>query len=179
MLANIGLSVEIVPSKFPEDLDKTLFSPAEYVVENARQKGVEVSRRLLDDKTSPEIIISADTVVVLDAVILEKPRSEEEAKSVLKLLSGRKHEVITGVSITFADRPPVEFFETTEVEFATLSEKEIASYVATREPMDKAGSYGIQGVGGVFVTGIKGDYYNVVGFPLHRFAVEIAKAFSQ
>eukprot|EP00047_Mylnosiga_fluctuans_P020020 m.88170 g.88170 ORF g.88170 m.88170 type:complete len:100 (+) comp8353_c0_seq2:1829-2128(+) len=97
----------------------------------------------------------------------------------LRSLSGRSHEVITGVVLLFPNRPPVEFAETTSVEFAVLQDAEIDAYVATGEPMDKAGSYGIQSMGGLFVRGVRGDYYNVVGFPLHRFANALVGIYGQ
>jgi len=114
-----------------------------------------------------DVIIAADTVVCVDNRILGKPADEAEARAMLRLLSGRTHQVRTGVTVCTADAAVTEV-ETTDVRFRTLSDREIAAYVATGEPMDKAGSYGIQGRASVFAEGISGDYFNVMGLPLCR-----------
>lgn len=117
-----------------------------------------------------DIIISADTVVSCDGKILGKPNNEKEAFSMLKSLSGRTHTVYTGVCITKGSKTDV-FAQKTLVEFYELSDEEINAYIATNDPFDKAGGYGIQSKGAVLVKGIQGDYFNVVGFPvaeIHR-----------
>lgn len=184
----LGLNASIVPSTFPEDLDKSKFTPKEYVEENAKLKALEVWERLLSEPivaahatryNFPSLIVGADTVVVHDATILEKPKSVEAAKAMLHSLSGRTHEVCTGVALVYApmedDGEPhvVTFVETTTVHFAELSAGNIDAYVASGEPMDKAGGYGIQARGGAFVSGISGCYYNVMGFPMHRFCATL------
>ncbi|MBQ9742620.1 MAG: septum formation protein Maf [Ruminococcus sp.] len=112
-----------------------------------------------------DIVIGSDTVVLLDGEILSKPVDEQDAFDKLRSLSGRTHQVITGCCIV-ADDAVVTFSETTQVEFFELSDREILDYIATGEPMDKAGAYGIQGRGSLFVKGITGDYFNVVGLPV-------------
>ena len=112
-------------------------------------------------------VVGADTVVVVDADILGKPRDENDAHRMLRMLQGRRHEVLTGVAIwNGSERPHRVAHEVTEVEFAEMSDDEIGWYVATGEPMDKAGAYAIQGSGARFIQGIKGDYSNVVGLPV-------------
>ena len=111
-----------------------------------------------------------DTLVVMNRLKLGKPGSEEEARAMLHLLSGRTHEVMTGVAIRWKDRM-VSGVAMTEVEFRRVSEKEIDWYVATAEPYDKAGAYAIQGLGRIFINRINGCYYNVVGFPLTLFQI--------
>ena len=112
-------------------------------------------------------IVGADTVVVIDREILGKPRDDEDARRMLRLLSDRWHQVLTGVAILNGARFETKVaHETTEVKFARMSEQEISWYVATGEPMDKAGAYAIQGLGARFVEGIKGDYFNIVGLPV-------------
>lgn len=136
----------------------------------------EVAVRLLAEQKAEEIfssnrgevIIAADTVVAVGGEILGKPRDENHAAEMLKTLSGRRHSVFTGVCVIFADGSREVFAEETAVEFYPLSEREIADYVATGEPMDKAGAYGIQGRGALLVKGIVGDYYNVMGLPVGR-----------
>ena len=121
------------------------------------------------DKVSSGVIIAADTVVVLDDEVLGKPRDESEAAAILARLSGRRHQVITGVCII--DRESERLLtvsEITRVYLRTLSTEEIAAYVSTGEPLDKAGAYGIQGLGALLVERIEGCYYNVVGLPLFR-----------
>ena len=119
-------------------------------------------------KDFPEdTVISADTIVVLDGKILGKPADEEDAFRMLKSLSGRTHEVFTGVCVIYDDKKLV-FAERTEVSFYELSEEEIRAYIATSEPADKAGAYGIQGKGCTLVKCISGDYNNVVGLPVAR-----------
>jgi len=180
----MGFMARVVPSTFAEDLDKSLFTPTEYVRENARQKALEVFSRCeipfskKHDGRPPSLVIGADTVVVLGDQVLEKPSSTEDARKMLRTLSGGSHCVQTGVALAYggseAGKPHVHtFVEETTVTFSSLSEAEIEAYVNTGEPMDKAGSYGIQGLGGAFVTGIVGDYQNVVGFPLSRFCREL------
>ena len=123
----LGLEAGIIPSTFPEDLDKSKFTPLEYVEENARQKALEVYHRLRRDGRTPSLVVGADTVVVRDTTILEKPKSVEAAKAMLQSLSGRAHEVATGVALVYApdgdaDEPHVvAFVETTSVDFAQLS----------------------------------------------------------
>ena len=112
-----------------------------------------------------EVIVASDTIVVIDGAILGKPRSEEEARAMLRTLSGRTHTVFTGVCVRTATEERV-FAERSEVTFYPLSEDEIREYVATGEPMDKAGSYGIQGKGSLLVKKIDGDFYNVMGLPV-------------
>ena len=112
-----------------------------------------------------ETVVASDTIVVIDGKILGKPHSEEEARSMLRTLSGRTHTVFTGVCVKTAGRERV-FAERTEVTFYPLTEEEIRTYVATGEPMDKAGSYGIQGKGSLLVKKIDGDFYNVMGLPV-------------
>ncbi|GAB6099089.1 Maf family protein [Halanaerocella petrolearia] len=111
------------------------------------------------------IIIAADTVVTLEGEVLEKPNNKAEAYKMLQQLSGTSHQVVTGITIIMSDKSLTDYQET-EVTFRQLTDKEIDDYIATEEPMDKAGAYGIQGKGAIFVEQIKGDFYNVVGLPI-------------
>ena len=115
--------------------------------------------------TPEEIVITADTMVFLDGLRLGKPHSREEARAMLRSLSGREHQVCTGVTVCRGDRADTRC-ESTAVHFRPLADREIESYIDTGEPMDKAGAYGIQGLGALFVEGIRGDYCNVMGLPL-------------
>ncbi len=121
------------------------------------------------------IVIGADTVVALDGKILGKPKSEENAKEMLKFLSGRTHSVFTGVTLA-SDKKTKTFAVETKVKFFELTNEEIDAYIKTKEPFDKAGAYGIQGYGSLLVEKIDGDYFNVVGLPVSTLAREL-KAF--
>ena len=129
----------------------------------AREKARGVARQ----QTPDTLVIGADTVVVLDGAILGKPRDGAEAKAMLAALSGRDHQVFTGVTLCQGDRILTQA-EETQVTFRPLTGQEIRQYVSTGEPMDKAGAYGIQGLGGLLVEGIRGDYHNVMGLPICR-----------
>jgi len=140
-------------------------SPAELVRRLAETK----ARRAAEHVAGPALIVAADTVVVLDDEVLGKPLSPEDARRMLGRLSGRTHEVISGVAVLrLPDSALRAEEEVTRVTFARLSEDEIRAYVAAGEPFDKAGAYAIQGRGGRFVTRIEGCYFNVVGLPLAR-----------
>jgi septum formation protein len=117
-------------------------------------------------RSSAGLVLGADTVVLIDREILGKPRDEEDARRMLRLLSGREHEVLTAVALIDAHAESKVAHEITGVKFARMSEDEISWYVSTGEPMDKAGAYAIQGQGARFIEGIKGDYFNVVGLPV-------------
>ncbi len=159
LLTLAGIEYEVVVSQCEEILPDGI-TPDKAVEELARQKAEDVFARNKD-----AMIIAADTVVALGNTILGKPKDEDDAFSMLSSLSGKRHTVFTGVCIKTKDKTDI-FHVATEVEFYKLSEKEIKDYIATKEPMDKAGAYGIQGKGFVLVKGIHGDYFNVVGLPL-------------
>lgn len=133
----------------------------------AKLKALSVAKDYLDAK-----VIGCDTVVILEDEILTKPESREDAYKKLRALSGKEHRVITGCCIVEGESIKT-FSEETFVEFYTLSDEEIYSYIDTGEPMDKAGGYGIQGKASLFVKGIKGDYFNVVGLPVARLYREL------
>jgi septum formation protein len=118
-------------------------------------------------RQADDIVIAADTIVVCEGRVLGKPRTEEEAFSMLRLLSGRDHQVMTGCTLLREGKAET-FTEVTDLHFRDLSDKEIARYVASKEPMDKAGAYGIQGGAALFCTHMVGDYYNVMGLPVCR-----------
>jgi septum formation protein len=144
------------------------------VQELAYEKAKEVFGRLSGEEGL--LVIGSDTVVSLDGEILGKPSDEEEAFSMLSRLSGRTHQVYTGVAVlagTERIEQQIVFFEKTDVDFYPVSEEEIRSYIASGEPMDKAGAYGIQGRGGRFVRRIRGDYNTVVGLPAARLYQEL------
>jgi len=124
-------------------------------------------KALATPKEEEDILIAADTIVVCEGKVLGKPHDEEEAKAMLRLLSGRDHQVMTGCTV-LRGKEAVTFTEVTDIHFRSLSEKEIARYVASGEPMDKAGSYGIQGGAALFCERMVGDYYNVMGLPVCR-----------
>lgn len=128
-----------------------------------------VSRKKADavERGSDDVVIAADTIVVCGDRVLGKPKDEAQAKQMLSLLSGREHQVMTGMTVLRADRA-VTVTEVTHIRFRELTEAEICAYVSTGDPMDKAGAYGIQGGGALFVTGMDGDYYNVMGLPVCR-----------
>ena len=138
-------------------------SPARMVEELSLRKA-----RAAAGKAGPEdVVIAADTVVALDGKALGKPRDREDAFAMLSALSGREHRVYTGVSVLRGGRAATEH-EETAVAFRALAPGEIWGYIATGEPMDKAGAYGIQGIGALLVSGIRGDYCNVMGLPVFR-----------
>ena len=140
-------------------------SPQQMVQRLANAKAELVAARAV----GPAIIIAADTTVVLDSHILGKPRTSDEARKMLEMLAGRTHFVLSGVTlIRLPDAERRAFVETTHVHFAKLSNEEITRYLATGEPMDKAGAYGIQGRAGRYVPRIEGCYFNIVGLPLAR-----------
>ena len=122
-------------------------------------------KALATDRDPGDVVVAADTIVVCGDTVLGKPRDAAEAAAMLRLLSGRDHQVMTGVTV-LRDEKCVTFTEVTDLHFRELSDREIARYVASGEPMDKAGSYGIQGGAALFCTGMTGDYYNVMGLPV-------------
>lgn len=152
------------------DADETCsFSdPAAYAKELAERKALAVAEKLKErgDLSSDTLIIAADTVVATDKEILGKPRDGEDAFRMLSLISGGEHSVITGVSIIYGDRMATDFCDT-RVSVAHIPEEQIRKYVASGDPLDKAGAYGIQGEFSKWVIGIKGCYFNVVGLPTH------------
>lgn len=162
LLSQVGIAHTIVESSY-EESNFLETSPEEMVKAQAFGKakcaqGIPEGRQL---------VLGADTIVVFEGKILGKPKSQEEAKSMLRQLSGKEHSVITGVALLCGEEERI-FSVETFVQFRHLSDQEINSYVATGEPMDKAGAYGIQGIGALWVEGIKGSYTNVVGLPVEK-----------
>ena len=146
------------------DIDETMDpgrSPFDEVARVSRLKAL-ATKRGPDD-----VVVAADTIVVCEGRVLGKPHSEEEAVGMLTLLSGRDHQVMTGVTVLRGEKAET-VTEVTDIHFRCLTEKEICAYVATGEPMDKAGSYGIQGGAALFCSHMVGDYYNVMGLPVCR-----------
>lgn len=156
------------------DVDESLHegeSAPVYVERLAREKANAAAARLRSMNQNSGIIVAADTTVVLDGEILGKPESAEDAHRMLRSLSGKWHEVFTGLAVlplAAAATQEQLLVEQTRVQFAKLSESEIDDYVATGEPFDKAGAYAIQGLGGKFIPRIEGCYFNVMGLPLAR-----------
>ena len=146
------------------DIDETMDSnlpAAEAVAQISRKKALAVERG------ADDVLIAADTIVVVGGKILGKPHSAQEAEQMLRLLSGRDHQVMTGVTVLCGDREEV-FTEVTDLHFRELTDSEIHRYVQSGEPMDKAGAYGIQGGAALFCEKMTGDYYNVMGLPVCR-----------
>jgi len=169
LLEQLGLTFEVEPSNINETYQSGS-SPEKIVRQLSSQK----ARTVCGGKKNA-IIIAADTIVVLDDKVLGQPKGYEDAFTMLKALSGRMHSVYTGVTLIKTNGDGKElnsalFVEQTKVTFSTLKDNEIDAYIKSGSPFDKAGSYGIQDdLGCLFVSGIEGDYYNVVGFPLHKF----------
>ncbi len=161
LLKLLDYPFEVCVESVEEIIDKSI-SPEENVQNLAKLKAGAVAK-----KYRSQWVIGADTMVCLDDHILGKPQDEVQAKEILKLLSGRRHRVITGVALIKGDEV-IKFCETTYVKMKVLSDVEIDEYIATKESIDKAGAYGIQGKGAIFIEGIEGDYYNVVGLPIHQ-----------
>ena len=162
LLGLLGLPFEVIASRYDEEkVDPTGRTPPEYVMHLARGKAEEVAGRTEGDA----LIIGADTTVVLDGQFLNKPQDAADAERMLRALSGRTHEVYTGLCLMCGSISATHFART-EVVFDTLTDAAIAAYVATGEPLDKAGAYGIQGKALSFIPEIHGDYFNVVGLPL-------------
>ena len=187
LLSQIGLEFTVMPSTKEENAKTT--EAGALVQELSRQKAVDIWEQLsgdqgqnpdadqeqiseetqepnLNGKRQPELlVIGADTVVCCEGKILGKPHSREAAAEMLTALQGRSHEVYTGVTL-YSQSETVTFFECTQVEFYPMTEVEISEYIDSKEPMDKAGAYGIQGRAAVFIRSIHGDYNNVVGLPV-------------
>lgn len=194
LLSQIGLEFTVMPSTKEENAKTT--EAGALVQELSRQKAVDIWEQLsggqgqnpdadqeqiseetqepnLNGKRQPKLlVIGADTVVCCEGKILGKPHSREAAAEMLTALQGRSHEVYTGVTL-YSQSETVTFFECTQVEFYPMTEVEISEYIGSKEPMDKAGAYGIQGLGARFVKGIRGDYNNVVGLPVGRLYQEL------
>ncbi len=169
LLAGLGVDFEVrvldgIDESYPEDLKAT--ETAEYI---ARKKAAAYKPTMADD----ELVITADTVVIVGDEVLGKPRDEADAARMLRKLSGRTHQVMTGVCLV-TQQQTVHFAVTTDVTFKQLTEAEISYYIQKYKPLDKAGAYGIQEwIGYIGCTGLKGSYYNVMGLPVQRIYTEI------
>ena len=160
LLALFGIPFAVRVADIDETMDLNK-PPFEEVGRVSKGKALAVPRE------EGDVVIAADTIVVCEGKVLGKPRSEEEAKEMLRLLSGRDHQVMTGCTVLCGDQQET-FVEVTDLHFRELSEEEIERYVASKEPMDKAGAYGIQGGAALFCQRMVGDYYNVMGLPVCR-----------
>jgi septum formation protein len=178
ILENLGLEFEIITADTDESSD--LCDPYALVELLAERKGLAVWEKLTAEgrDLSDTVIISSDTVVSIDGKILGKPQDEADAKRMLSLLSGRAHEVVSGIFLISANQQGVAH-EITQVEFDSLDEETILRYIHKTNPYDKAGAYAIQGLASAYIKGIKGDYFNVVGFPVHAFHKLYRKIFQE
>lgn len=163
LLEQMGVrSFRVVTPDIDEHMDRDL-PPAELVRQISEEKARAVAAQVGPDA----IVIAADTVVALDGAVLGKPADQEEAFRMLSILSGCRHQVYTGLTV-LRGQQVYSVWEETAVTFRSLTGEEIEAYIATGEPMDKAGAYGIQGYGALLIEGISGDYYNVMGLPVCR-----------
>lgn len=176
LLGRLGMEFEVVVSEADEDAIPKNIPVKLYVQELAMLKAAATAKQVLRRKKA--YVIAADTVVTLDGAILGKPSDAEDAFNMLKTLSGNSHEVFTGICVMrMSDAKTVCRAVKTEVRFKELTDEKIKAYIATGEPMDKAGAYGIQGKGALLIDGINGDYFNVVGLPLAELAETLEKEF--
>ena len=176
LLAKAGISFTVIPAAGEEK--RTSENPGEAVQQLARDKAEWVAQSLAECEEGT-LVIGSDTIVVFENRILGKPKDRRDAAETLEKLQGNTHQVYTGVTVLERQAGKwVEhtFFESTDVTFYPVSREEIQDYIATGEPMDKAGSYGIQGLFGIYVKGICGDYNNVVGLPVARLFHEMKKS---
>ena len=176
LLERAGVNFEVIPASGEEN--RISDDPKEVVQQLARDKAVSVMHTI-EDSADGTLVIGSDTVVVFENMILGKPHDIEDAVNTLKKLQGNTHQVYSGVSVLEKKNgvwTEHTFYESTDVTFYPVSDEEIRAYVATGEPMDKAGSYGIQGIFGIYVRGICGDYNNVVGLPVARLFYEMKKS---
>lgn len=169
LLEQIGMKFDIIVSDADENIISKDMPPNLYVEELAMLKASSTIEYLRKNHYGNCIVISADTIVTLDGKILGKPKDEKDAFEMLRTLSGKSHEVYTGICIMRSDNGfSVADFEKTVVHFNQLTDEKIKWYINTGEPMDKAGAYGIQGQGAILINKINGDYFNVVGLPLAK-----------
>lgn len=175
ILNQIGLEFDIVPAQGEEHSISTI--PSEMVQELAAAKAKEVAERLIREGRTEGLVIGADTLVFLNQKPLGKPRDEEDAYRMIASLAGRDHSVLTGVAFSLIRQGKIAerhcFYEETRVWFYEMTEKEIRAYIQTKDPMDKAGAYGIQGPFAAYVRKLEGDYQNVVGLPADRVYQEL------
>lgn len=174
LLTKIIPEFEIIPSTSEEDASAE--EPSKMVEELSFQKASEIFHKILTDSASDLIVIGSDTVVSYNRKVLGKPKDRNDAADMIRMLNGNTHSVFTGVTVFYRVNGKIDsftFHEETKVEVENMTEDEIASYVATGEPDDKAGSYGVQGQFAIFIKGIIGDYYNVVGLPVARLYKEL------
>ena len=169
LLELMGLEFKVIVSQADEDSVSKDLKPKLYVQELALLKASATAKEVLHNKNA--VIISADTIVTLDGQILGKPKDEDDAFNTLSKLSGREHEVYTGYCVMrISDGKAVCGKVRTKVKFKDLSDDKIRGYINSGEPMDKAGAYGIQGLGSLLIEKIDGDYFNVVGLPISALA---------
>ena len=175
LLTQAGFSFEIHPAHIPED-PLPQEDPIAYVTRLARQKAEAIYNQLTKSQPNPSLVVlGADTTVTIDQEILGKPENPEDAARILRLLSGRTHRVVTGVSLV-SEKQTQTAAEVTAVQFLSISEEEITAYIATSEPMDKAGAYAIQGHAARWIPRIQGCYFNVVGLPISLVATLLEAA---
>ena len=167
LLKLFGLPFTVRVADIDETMDLTK-APFDEVGRVSKAKALAIPRE------NDDIVIAADTIVVCEGKTLGKPRDAEDAKAMLRLLSGRDHQVMTGCTLLRGEKSET-FTEVTHIHFRPLTENEIARYVASGEPMDKAGSYGIQGGAALFCTHMVGDYYNVMGLPVCRLGIALGQ----
>lgn len=167
LLQMLGLNFQVMVSSFEESVTASRKPPCRLVMDLARGKAEEISR------LNPEaLVVAADTLVVAGKRILGKPSDQEEAREILRFLSGRWHEVYTGLALMHqGNNRCLTDYETTKVHFRDLTVQEIEGYLRTGEPMDKAGAYGIQGLGAILVDRIEGCFFNVMGLPVAKLAL--------
>lgn len=168
LLTQAGIDFIVCPGQYEEVF--TDEDPAQVVMKLAKGKAMEIAEQKLASEDD-RIVLGADTVVVFDGHILGKPKDEADARKMLSMLSGKTHQVYTGVCFVTREKGQLtahKMYEKTDVHMYEITEEQINWYIDTKEPLDKAGSYGIQGLGGVLVSGIAGDYNNVVGLPLAK-----------
>jgi len=171
-----GIKHSVIIPEVSEEFDVAPDTPAQ-TVEILSERKAKATLGLLKDEKDDFLVIAADTVVALGDNIFGKPRGTEDAFNTVRSLSGERHEVYTGVTVASRSKT-VSFVEQSSVYFRDLSDEEIEKYIKTGEPMDKAGAYGIQGKGCVFVKRIEGDYFNIVGLPIYRVYCVMTNDFS-
>lgn len=177
LLTQAGIDFEVYPSDTEEEITEE--DPAAAVTELAFQKADDVYKKLVHSINGDFTVIGADTLVVYRGEILGKPQDENEAMDILSMLADRTHQVYTGVSLLSRQKgiyKTCNFYECTEVTFYPISREELKQYIATGDPMDKAGAYGIQGNFAIHIKKINGDYNNVVGLPIAKLYQELKKS---